>query len=282
MKRLSCESRNIIRGFLYISIMLLGLSILPIMNTKSASSSHDFQVSFSFTPHESIRILCDSDFGPSKYNFPGSGTEKDPYGISGYNITTTLASGISISDTTKFFIIRYCHINTNYSGILIDDVADGTATVFNNNLCNNNMVGIYLENSDYCVITYNLLEENEIYGIFLDPDSDDNIIHHNNFVYNNLGGIFGSFSQACDHGTSNTWYDTETHEGNFWSNWSGIGSYVVAGMASASDSHPLDEFSNPPVFLESSNNTDMQILVIILSLAIVPLSLMTRKRLKNK
>ncbi len=281
MKRLSRESRNMIRGFLYISIMLLGLSILPIMHTKSASSSHDFQVSFSFTPHESIKILCDSDFGPSKYNFPGSGTEKDPYVITGYKITTTLAGGISISDTTKYFIIRYCYINTNYSGILIDDVADGTATVLDN-ICNNSNVGIYLENSDFCVVTYNLLEENRLFGVFLDSDCDENIIHHNNFVDNNLGGIFGITSQACDHGTTNTWYDTETLVGNYWSDWSGTGNYLIGGEAGVSDPFPQSEFLNPPIFSEPSKDTDMQILVIILSLAIVPLSLITMKRLKNK
>ncbi|MHA1203290.1 MAG: NosD domain-containing protein [Candidatus Heimdallarchaeaceae archaeon] len=280
MKSLSCESRTIIRGLLCVSIMLLGLSMLPIMNTRSASSSHDFQVSFSFTPHDPIRILCDSDFGPSKYNFPGSGTEKDPYVIAGYGITTTLASGISISDTTKYFIIRYCYVNTNYSGILIDDVANGTATVLDN-ICVKNSVGIYIENSDFCVITYNLLEKNLFYGVFLDSDCDENIIHHNNFVANNPGGIFGSTSQACDHGTTNTWYDTETLEGNYWDDWSGTGSYSIAGEAEASDPFPQNELLNPPV-LSVPNNSDMQILVIILSLAIIPLSIITRKRLKNK
>ena len=280
MKRLSCQSRTIIRGFFCISTMLLGLSMLPIINTKSASSSHDFQVNFSFTPHEPIKILCDSDFGPSKYNFPGSGTEKDPYVIAGYGITTTLATGISISDTTKYFIIRYCYVSTNYSGILIDDVTNGTATVLDN-ICYKNSVGIYLANSDFCVVTYNLLEENELFGVFLDFDCDENIIHHNNFVANNPGCVFGVTSQACDHGTTNTWYDIETNVGNYWSDWSGTGSYSIGGEADANDPFPQIELLNPPV-ISVPSNSDMQILVIVLVLAIVPLSMITRKRLKSK
>ncbi len=280
MKRVSNHSRTLVRGLFYITIMLLGLSILPIMNTNSAIESNNLQVSFSLTPHDPISILCDSDFGPSKYNFPGSGTEKDPYIITGYRITTTIASGIHISDTTKYFTIRNCNVNTNYSGIYIDDVTDGTATVINN-ICNNNNIGISLENSDFCVITYNLLEENKHFGVFLDPDSDDSIIHHNNFVANNLGCVFGITSQACDHGTTNTWYDTETLEGNYWDNWSGTGSYSIGGEAGASDPFPQNELLNPPI-TEPSNNTDVQILVLILSLAIVPLSIITRKRVKNK
>lgn len=217
------------------------------MNTKSASSSHEYQDSFSLIPHEPIRILCDSDFGSSKYNFPGSGTEKDPYLITGYRISTTITSGIYITDTTKYFIVYNCYVNTNYSGIYIDHVADGTATILNNN-CNDNRIGIFLENSDFCVVTYNLLEEDEWFGVFLDSDCDENIIHHNNFVANNLGCVFDIASQACDHGTANIWYDTETLEGNYWDSWSGTGSYSIGGESGASDPFPQNELLSPPVF----------------------------------
>lgn len=280
MKNLSNISKIFVKGIFYVIIILLGVSILQIINTKSTINSYDPQVSFSLTPHDPISILFDSDFGLSKYNFPGSGVEKDPYVITRYKITSTISPGIYISDTTKYFIVSNCYVNTNYSGIYIDDVTEGTATVINN-ICDNNLIGISLENSDSCVITYNLLEENIHFGVFLDSDSDDNIIHHNNFVDNNLGGFYGSFSQAFDHGTSNTWYDTETLEGNFWSNWSGLGSYLIDGIAGASDPYPQNELLSPPTS-EPSNNTDMQIIVIILSLTIIPLSMIIRKRLKNK
>ena len=162
MKRLSNQPRAFVRGIFCVLIILLGVSILQIINTRSTINSSDFQVSFSLTPHDPISILCDSDFGPSKYNFPGSGAEKDPYVIMGYRITTTIANGIHISDTTKYFTIRNCYLNTNYSGIHIKNSGKhepyGIATVINNNICNNNFGGIYLENSDFCVITYNLLE----------------------------------------------------------------------------------------------------------------------------
>lgn len=146
-------------------------------------------------------------------------------------------------------------------------------------------MGISLANSNFCVITYNLLENNKAFGVFLDSDSDDNIIHHNNFIDNNLDdilvGIFDGFSQAFDHGTDNTWYDTETLIGNYWSDWSGTGSYVIDGLADASDPYPQSELLNPPVFSEP-NNSDMQILVLVLGLAIIPISLIIRKRSKNK
>jgi len=127
MKRVSYHSRAFVRGFICISIILFGLGLLPIINTNSAISFHDLKASFSLTPHDPIYITSDSGFAV----FPGSGTEEDPYLIDGYNITTT-STGISITDTTKHFVIRNCYVETNYIGIYITDVADGTATVANN------------------------------------------------------------------------------------------------------------------------------------------------------
>ncbi len=225
--------------------------------------------------------------------------------IEGYNITTTSQKGISISSTTKSFIIRNCYVDTYYYGIYIYGVAGGTATIINNscwgnnfygigffssvsstvakNTCNNNNQGIYLWSSDsstianntcnnnnnigiylwssdsstvvnntcsnnnnngiklfninFCILTYNLLQENEWYGVNLDSDSDNNLIYHNNFVDNNLTGT----SQAFDDGLNNTWYDTLTLEGNYWSDWSGTGSYSIDGSAGSVDLYPFDE-----------------------------------------
>ncbi|MBY9002276.1 MAG: hypothetical protein KGD64_15255, partial [Candidatus Heimdallarchaeota archaeon] len=71
-------------------------------------------------------------------------------------------------------------------------------------------------------------------------------------------------------------------EGNYWDDYIGAGSYSIAGLAGASDPYPLDEFMNPPVFSEPTNNTNMPILVFTLGLATIPISLIIRKRLKNR
>ncbi len=213
------------------------------------------------TPHDSISITSDIGFA----DFPGSGTAEDPYLIEGYNITTTNSIGIHIADTTKYFTIRYCYVDATDYGIYIDTVAVGTATIANNTCSNNNYgifliyssfstvsdntysnndwSGIELSYSDYCVVTYNLLEENENYGVYLYPFSDNNLIHHNNFVDNNLGGI----SQANDDGVNNYWYDSSINEGNYWSDWSGTGSYAIDGSAGAIDSYPFDDSPADPL-----------------------------------
>ncbi len=127
-----------------------------------------------------------------------------------------------------------CNYNSNYGISLSSSVG---STVANNMCNNNNYYGIYIYYSAFCVVTYNLLQENENYGIYLFFGSANNTIHHNTFVDNYLMGT----SQACDYGTDSFWYDSATLEGNYWSDWSGIGSYSIGGPANSFDLYPLDE-----------------------------------------
>jgi len=95
--------------------------------------------------------------------------------------------------------------------------------------------------SHYCHISYNLLQENEEYGIFISKDDDStpsmyNIIHHNRFLDNRIDG----FSQAYDEGANNTWYETKTEEGNWWSNWKKSKPYPIDGEANSEDPYPLN------------------------------------------
>ena len=168
-----------------------------------------------------------------------------------------------------------CINNINY-GIL---VYISSNTILTDNTCkNNNRHGIRLDYfSSSCLITYNLLKENKEYGITLEAYCNDNIIHHNTFVDNNLGGT----SQALDKyspNENNIWYDTVTNEGNYWSDWSGEGSYSIDGQAFSVDPYPLGD----PSFAEFTNGFNLLILVFVLSLAIIPVSLITRERLKDR
>ncbi|MFW9852836.1 MAG: NosD domain-containing protein [Candidatus Thorarchaeota archaeon] len=144
-----------------------------------------------------------------------------------------------------------------------------------NNTCINNYQGIILHSSGSSLITNNLLQENDEYGIYIALHSNNNEIHHNIFVDNNLGGT----SQAYDEGENNIWYDSTINEGNWWSDWSGSGSYSIDGPAGSVDPYPLDEEGNPPVvseFLQISTIT----MTLFLCLALIPL-LLKRKRKIN-
>ncbi len=183
--------------------------------------------------------------------------------------------GIWISSSGSSKVANNTCNNINY-GIYIDYSSSSTVE---NNTCNNNDIdGILIADSDFCIVTYNLLQENDGFGINIAPGSDNNVIHHNTFVDNYLIGT----AQAFDDGTTNTWYEIAILEGNYWSDWSGTGSYAILGSAEAVDPYPLGEPTIPPVVPEFSNNINVLILVFVFGLAIIPLSLISRKRLNNK
>ena len=81
--------------------------------------------------------------------------------------------------------------------------------------------------------------------------SKTNTIHHNNFVDNNPSGT----SQAYDGGTKNVWFDSQNLEGNYWSDWSGTGSYSIDGYGGTVDSYPLEEPANFEI-LETTETTE--------------------------
>jgi parallel beta-helix repeat protein len=378
MKNYSKQSKNSIRKFLCVLLIIAVISTLSSVRINATTVSYNPPSYSSLTPHDSITVTSDSNF--TDYGFTGSGTAEDPYMIEGYNITTTSDDGIYITTTTKYFIIRNCYVDADKTNICIRDVADGTATVINNtcanswngiwiesscnstvsnntcynnddsidlyysgnstvsnNICynnghgiilslsgsstvvnntcsnnanlagiglvlsdnttisdntcnyngwgiyisssdsstiskntcsNNNIRGIWSSHSDFCVITYNLLQENVGYGVYL-SGTDSNIIHHNIFVDNNLGGT----SQAYDERTSNIWYETETLEGNYWSDWSG-GSYSIDGSAGAIDPYPLGE----PIVAEYNSLSQFTLLILVVPLLLT--IIISRKRRK--
>ncbi len=193
MKCVSNLSKAFVKGLFCILIMLICLSFHPSINTKFATLPPDHGVSLSLTPHEPISIISDSDFGPSKYNYSGSGTAEDPYVIEGYSITTTSLIGINIAGTTKYFIIRNCYIDASDYGIYISDVSDGTATV-SNNTCYYSGRGIWLSYSDSSTVNNNTCKFNDEDGITLDY-SDKSLVANNTCNCNGDYGIHLSRSE---------------------------------------------------------------------------------------
>ncbi len=111
-----------------------------------------------------------------------------------------------------------------------------------NNTCRKNRYGIQLtregawDPSTDCLVKWNFLQENIEYGVHLPSGSANHVLHHNSFL-NNGGGA--SSSQAFDAGSNNQWYDSSVNEGNYWSDYSGTGAYLIDGSASATDPFPF-------------------------------------------
>ncbi|MFW9906598.1 MAG: NosD domain-containing protein, partial [Candidatus Thorarchaeota archaeon] len=141
----------------------------------------------------------------------------------------------------------------NYNGIGLDNCAFSTVTnntcnnndrngiglgasnysIVADNTCNHNYYGIEINHASNNTISWNILVGNEVYGIGISDNSASNVIHHNDFIVNGQ-----DTSQACDNGRNNQWYDETVLEGNYWFDYSGNGSYIIAGSAEASDPYP--------------------------------------------
>ncbi|MEM3493745.1 MAG: NosD domain-containing protein, partial [Thermoplasmata archaeon] len=193
------------------------------------------------------------------------------------NITNNNASanyyGIYLDSSSNNTITNNNVSGNSYLGIYLSSSSNNTIT---NNNASGNQYGIFLvyfSNSNY--ITYNWICNNTNYGVYITLSSTGNTIHHNNFIGNGATalrylsqgastdtpngakGVSGN-SQAYDDAGGNSWYDTTTQEGNYWSNWDGQGwgsanAYPIAGSAGASDWYPLGnpvaEFSSMPLFV---------------------------------
>jgi len=139
---------------------------------------------------------------------------------------------------------------------------------YGNSLLNNsfthNPTGAYLSETDICQFIFNRFQRNSQYGIYLNYQSDGNIIHHNDFIKNN---VLGS-SQAYDDGENNNFYDSNTNEGNYWSNYDYSGGYIIDGSSNSIDLYPLEDGKTVPDIPEFSRNSIYLIFVVISSLFI--------------
>ncbi|MFX1511466.1 MAG: NosD domain-containing protein, partial [Promethearchaeota archaeon] len=170
--------------------------------TKSLTSSVVFISSFDYTPHPPIEVGNDSSLAALAIS--GSGLISDPYVLEGWKITTVGIHGIYIYDTTAHFVIRNCLITTgnitDIHGIYIRNVSTGTISI-ENNVCQNNFKGIFVQSSNKSSIGYNTCHKNSV-GISLQYSGSSTV--GNNICYLNkheLRGGYGIHIEDSDYST---------------------------------------------------------------------------------
>ncbi|MBY9000635.1 MAG: right-handed parallel beta-helix repeat-containing protein [Candidatus Heimdallarchaeota archaeon] len=139
----------------------LFLLCLPLNNNASA---YDESL---LVPSEKIVIHSDDDF--EALGLSGSGTEADPYLIENLEIMPgTFYNNIEITNTTKHFIIRNCHLKNGFIGISIIDAAEGTVQILENLIEGNQKYAIWLENTNDAYIAKNILGPDTLIGVRLE------------------------------------------------------------------------------------------------------------------
>ncbi|MHA1853523.1 MAG: NosD domain-containing protein, partial [Candidatus Heimdallarchaeaceae archaeon] len=127
-----------------------------------------------------------------------------------------------------------------------------TSTFVINNTFSNNYYGIYIDQTSRSTITYNTIAHSTSYGIYIYYKVTNNTIWLNNFIDNNLGGT----SQAFSYTPENMFYNSTTKEGNYWSDWSGIGAYEIdTAEGDLVDLYPLTEPVEYPIEPEPTTST---------------------------
>lgn len=160
--------------------MLIGAYSL---NSYSSFAENNYRVlvqETNYVEQDPIIVLNDETF--IDYGFPGSGTDTDPYIIDGFNITTEEDYGIKVRDTTKYFVIQNCYVDSGYYGISVSSVAAGTALI-QDNICVNGNDGIIVSSSDSAKIYNNYLANNHRYSIWISQAS--NLVVDSNTCVNN-------------------------------------------------------------------------------------------------
>ncbi len=161
-----------------------------------------------YEEHGPISIDSNGDF--ITLGLPGAGTIDDPFVLKRLNITDTTTDLIYIRDTTAYFIIRDCLLNstygTMYNGIFLERVQHGT--IINNTILNCNY-GVRIDSSSKNTVSNNSISNHKLSGIRTD------FCHHltitnNSISHNNQGGI--DLTASND---NTIWNNTISHhEGN--------------------------------------------------------------------
>ncbi|UCH31154.1 MAG: right-handed parallel beta-helix repeat-containing protein [Candidatus Bathyarchaeota archaeon] len=110
-------------------------------------------------------------------------------------------------------IIKNNKITGNYMGIWLFSSINNT--ISRNNISSNLFSGVHGLYSLNNIFLGNIISSNDEYGVYL-GGSNNNTIHHNNFVENNVNAFADSLS-------SNLW--DYRQEGNYWSNYNGTDFY---------------------------------------------------------
>ncbi|MCE7745392.1 MAG: hypothetical protein GPJ52_09695 [Candidatus Heimdallarchaeota archaeon] len=241
------------------------------------------------------QILEDTTMGIVVYHSPLAQLYNNTCNNNGWGINIATESPYSIINNNTCSNNYYFGIGMNYvssyttisnntiegnldRGISLTRISN--TDVFNNTF-KDNLVGIKLSISSFNSIFSNKFESNTEYGIYLRSSSNSNELYHNILIDNNLLGQ----SQAYDECYNNKWYEETLNQGNYWSDWTGSGSYQIDGFTNAIDPCPTFPYSEFPEcsYSPTTPTTTLKLLgftlgIVSISLTIIVISFLKVKR----
>lgn len=166
-------------------------------------------------------------------------------------------------DLSKSLLITSNNCSSNKNNGMVLKVVKVSNITYNN--CSlNGYYGINVDSSSNCKFNYNFFSDNDRYALYFNLGSSSNVISHNSFIDNNIGG----FSQCFDDGSVNIWYDTKKREGNYWSDLGEFKTYAIYGFSESIDKYPLNE--------------SLERISAFLSISIITLLMIVFLKIKNR
>ncbi|MEF8874764.1 MAG: NosD domain-containing protein [Candidatus Thermoplasmatota archaeon] len=170
------------------------LEEVPRTLSRSKEEEIDIEKKFDddYTPREPIRIDGDDEFREkaAENDWPGNGSEENPYIIEGYEIDGEGHDhGIHITSTTVYFEVSNSYIhNADGHGISFNRVDNGY--IINNIIAENgdrHDYGVYALLSERNTISGNVIS-NQFDGIYVSSSNNNRIIN-NTITHNEINGI---------------------------------------------------------------------------------------------
>ena len=127
-------------------MVVFGASMFILLSSTGPSAARLY--------HDPIYIVGDAELEASDA-VSGSGTDSDPYVISGWEICFYTGAGISIQDTTAHLVIRDVHVNSTSDGMLQPaiNLCNVSNATIENSLINWTTDGIVVTESDNVTIS---------------------------------------------------------------------------------------------------------------------------------
>ncbi|HEC81565.1 MAG TPA: PKD domain-containing protein, partial [Thermoplasmatales archaeon] len=160
-------------------------------------------------------------------------------------VTSNIEDGIDVINSSNN-IIKNNYVAENY--YLADGIAlyySSNNTLIGNTVTSNSLFGIRIHYSTNNTLVGNNISSNNGDGVYIRFTSGNNLLYHNNFIDNN--------PNARDESV-NTWFDTTSKEGNYWSDFDepSEGAYDRNGDGRVDSSYNIS----------GGNNKDMYPLII--------------------
>lgn len=170
--------------------------------------------------------------------------------------------GIQLRNVVSSFLTNNSVCNNNAAIVLTNTE---NSVVNHNTISFNKYQGMSLYAANYNNIFSNIFQKNDYEAIYVNSESQNNIICYNSFIDNIAEEHKSiSFSQCYDHGENTTWYESTFEKGNYWSDLGWKNTYKIDGGAGAADIYPLVKPLVAPEGYESEIVSKLWLLFLII------------------